>query len=129
MVNNQGFIIPKLRYRKGRGHDYIFAYKKSRPIMPKDVLNVFDLGYLPWRRKGFSCGTATSTPTRKQINFELSAREKEYNKNHYRKRILIEHTIFVNRKNMTLADVFRNKLRKYNRMSDIVIGLINYRIE
>jgi hypothetical protein len=27
-----------------------------------------------------------------------------------------------------LADVFRNRLRKYNKVSDIVSGLINYRI-
>jgi hypothetical protein len=27
-----------------------------------------------------------------------------------------------------LADVFRNRLRKYNRISDIVAGLVNYRI-
>jgi len=27
-----------------------------------------------------------------------------------------------------LADVFRNKLTKYNQVSDIVSGLINYRI-
>ncbi len=26
-----------------------------------------------------------------------------------------------------MSDVFRNKLRKYNRMSDIVTGLVNYR--
>jgi hypothetical protein len=27
-----------------------------------------------------------------------------------------------------LSDVFRNKLRKHNKVSDIVTGLINYRI-
>jgi hypothetical protein len=27
-----------------------------------------------------------------------------------------------------MSDIFRNKLRKYNRISDIVTGLINYRI-
>jgi hypothetical protein len=37
MVNNQGIIIHKTRYRKGRRHDYIFTYIKrvvfSRPKM------------------------------------------------------------------------------------------------
>jgi hypothetical protein len=37
----------------------------------------------------------SSTPIRKQRNLELSAEEKEYNKNHSRKKILIEHTISV----------------------------------
>jgi hypothetical protein len=27
-----------------------------------------------------------------------------------------------------MNDVFRNRLRKYNRISDIVSGLVNYRI-
>ena len=27
-----------------------------------------------------------------------------------------------------MSDIFRNKLRKYDRISDIVAGLINYRI-
>ena len=27
-----------------------------------------------------------------------------------------------------MNDVFRNRLRKYNRVSDIVSGLVNYRI-
>jgi hypothetical protein len=27
-----------------------------------------------------------------------------------------------------MSDIFRNKLRKYNRISDIVSALINYRI-
>jgi hypothetical protein len=66
--------------------------------------------------------------TRKRGNLELSAEAKEYNKNNSRKKILIEHTICRLKKYRILADVFRNKLRKYNRMSDIVTGLINYRI-
>ena len=45
MVNNRGFIIHKLGYKKGRRHDYDI-YKKDHPITPKDVVNVFDLGYL-----------------------------------------------------------------------------------
>ena len=44
-VNNQGIIIHKTRYNKGRQHDYDI-YKENHPITPKDVLNVFDLGYL-----------------------------------------------------------------------------------
>jgi hypothetical protein len=27
-----------------------------------------------------------------------------------------------------LSDVFRNKLKKYNKVSDIVAGLVNYRM-
>ena len=45
MVNNCGYIIHKIAYKKGKRHDYD-VYKKNHPIIPKDVLNIFDLGYL-----------------------------------------------------------------------------------
>ena len=45
MVNNQGTIIHKTNYKKGRRHDYDI-YKKDHPVTPKEVVNIFDLGYL-----------------------------------------------------------------------------------
>ena len=59
---------------------------------------------------------------------EISAEEKEYNVIHAKKRIVIEHTICRLKKYRIIAEVFRNKLKKYNKVSDIVAGLINYRI-
>jgi hypothetical protein len=59
---------------------------------------------------------------------DLSAEEMEFNKSHSKKRIVIEHTICRLKKYRILADVFRNRLRKYNKVSDIVAGLANYRI-
>ena len=54
--------------------------------------------------------------------------EKEYNKSHSKKRIVIEHAICRLKKYRILSDIFRNKLRKYNQVSDIVSGLVNYKI-
>ena len=91
IVNNQGVVIHKLRYKKGRKHDYEI-YKKNHPVIPKDVLNVFDLGYLGVE-KDFQ-EQQSALPNRKKRNQkELSQEEKEYNKNHSRRRIVIEHTI------------------------------------
>jgi len=45
MVNNQGIIMHKLDHKKGRRHDYDI-YKENHPLPPKQVVNVFDLGYL-----------------------------------------------------------------------------------
>ena len=45
MVNNHGNIIHKTGHKKGRRHDYNI-YKKNHPVTPKEVVNVFDLGYL-----------------------------------------------------------------------------------
>ena len=106
MVNNQGIVIYKLRYKKGRRHDYDI-YKENHPSTPKDVLNVFDLGYLGVETD--YPGQPSSIPIRKKKNIELSQEEKEYNKNHSKKRIVIEHTICRLKKYRIMSDIFRNK--------------------
>ncbi len=45
MVNNCGIVIHKTKHKKGHGHDYNI-YKKNHPVTPKQVVSVFDLGYL-----------------------------------------------------------------------------------
>ena len=125
MVNNQGIIIHKTGHKKGKRHDYDI-YKKNHPVTPKQVVNVFDLGYLGVG-KDFP-DQKSSLPNKKKRNQELSAEEKEYNRSHSRKRIVIEHTICRMKKHRIMGDVFRNRLRKYDRVSDIVSGLVNYRI-
>ncbi len=103
-------------------------YKENHPSTPKKVVNVFDLGYLPWRRKGFPRTAIIHTYNRNKRNLELSQEEKRYNKNHSRMRIVVEHTICRLKKYRIMSNIFRNRLRKYNRISDIVTGLVNYRI-
>src|SRR3954452_14913703 len=125
MVNNHGIIIHKLGYKKGRRHDYDI-YKENHPITPKEVVNVFDLGYLGVE-KDFP-DQISSLPNRKKRSLKLSQEEKEYNLQHSKKRIVIEHTICRLKKYRILSDIFRNKLRKYNKVSDIVSGLVNYKI-
>ena len=58
----------------------------------------------------------------------MSAEEKERNKSHSRKRIVIEHTICRLKKCRIMGDIFRNRLRNYDKVSDIASGLVNYRI-
>src|SRR6478672_5910815 len=119
MVNNHGFVIHKLGYKKGSRHDYDI-YKKNHPIAPKDVVNVFDLGYLGVE-KDFP-QQISSLPNRKERNLQSSEEQKEYNQGHAQKRIVIEHTICRLKKYRILADVFRNRLNKHNKISDIVSG-------
>jgi DDE superfamily endonuclease/Helix-turn-helix of DDE superfamily endonuclease len=127
MVNNHGIIIHKANHKKGHRHDYDI-YKENHPITPKQVVNVVDLGYLGIE-KDFP-EQKSSLPKRKKRNQVggLSEEEKEYNRIHSKKRIVIEHAICRLKKYRIFADVFRNKLRKYNKVSDIISGLINYRI-
>jgi hypothetical protein len=58
----------------------------------------------------------------------LAEEEIEYNKIHSKKRMIVEHTISRLKKYRIMSDVFKNKLRKYYKISDIVAGRINYRI-
>ena len=125
MVNNQGVIIHKTGHKKGGRHDY-YIYKKDHPVTPKQVVNVFDLGYLGVERDYPE--QLSSLPYKKKKDQELSAEEKECNKSHSKKRIVIEHTICRMKKYRILGDIFRNRLRNYDRVSDIVSGLVNYRI-
>jgi DDE superfamily endonuclease/Helix-turn-helix of DDE superfamily endonuclease len=125
MVNNRGLIIHKANHKKGHRHDYNI-YKKNRPMIPNQVVNVFDLGYLGVE-KDFP-EQLSFMPNRKKRNLKLTQEEKEYNKDHSKKRIVIEHTICRLKKYRILADVFRNRLRKHNKVSDIVSGLVNHRI-
>ena len=124
-VNNRGFIIHKTGHKKGHRHDYNI-YKKNRPVIPNQVVSVFDLGYLGVE-KDFP-EQPSSIPNRKKRNLELSQEEMGFNKNHSKKRIVIEHAICRLKKYRILADVFRNELRKHNKVSEIVSGLVNYRI-
>jgi hypothetical protein len=126
VVNKYGIILHKLGHKKGRKHDYIL-YKKNHPVTPKQVVNVFDLGYLGVE-KDFPEQLSALSYKKQRNQQELSQEEIEYNKIHSKKRIVIEHTICQLKKNWILADVFRNKLRKYNKVSDIVSGLVNYKI-
>ena len=124
MVNNYGIIIHKTSHKKGKRHD-CDIYKKNHPAAPKQVVNVFDLGYLGVE-KDFP-EQISSLPNRKKNQKDWSQEEKEYNQNHSRKRIVIEHTICRMKKHRIMGDVFRNRLRKYDKVSDIVSGLVNYR--
>ena len=45
MVNNQGIIIHKIGYKKGRRHDYDI-YKNNHPVTPKEVLMYLTLDIL-----------------------------------------------------------------------------------
>ncbi|MDN5847024.1 MAG: transposase family protein [Candidatus Nitrosocosmicus sp.] len=87
---------------------------------------MYDLGFLgvekdyPEQR--------SSLPIKKEKGCELTVPQKEYNRNHSAKRIVIEHAICRIKKYRIMNDVFRNRLRKYDKISDIVSGLVNCRI-
>ncbi|HXS60729.1 MAG TPA: transposase family protein, partial [Candidatus Sulfopaludibacter sp.] len=126
-VNSRGFILHKVGHKKGRKHDYDIYKNNHHPVTPKQVVNVIDLGYLGVETD-FPEQLLSALPCKRKRNQILSQEEIDYNKLHSKKRIVIEHTISRLKKYRIMSDVFRNKLRKHNKVSDIVAGLVNYRI-
>jgi hypothetical protein len=126
MVNTEGLILHKTGHRNGRKYDYDI-YKHNHPtITPSQVDNIVDLGYLGIE-KDFPT-VKSVLPIRKKKNTLLSNDDMRYNKNHSRLRIIVEHTICKIKKFGIMGTKFRNKLRRYNNISDIVSGILNFRV-
>ncbi|MER5176539.1 MAG: transposase family protein [Candidatus Nitrosocosmicus sp.] len=102
-------------------------------MTPKQVVvNVFDLGYLGVKidfPEQMSSLPYKKKRNQDELSEEEKEEEKEYNKLHSKKRIVIEHTIICRlKKYRIMSDIFRNRLIKYDKVSDMVSGLVNYRI-
>jgi hypothetical protein len=126
MVNGEGTILHKTGHDRGRIHDYEI-FKNKHPITPLQVENVFDLGYM---------GVKNDFPTVKSVlpfrksrkKSELSNEEKRHNRKHSKLRVIVEHTVSRIKKFGIMGARFRNKLGRYDRASDIVSGMVNFRI-
>lgn len=126
-VNQKELIIYKTKHRQiGKKHDYK-VYKDNRPAeIPKDITGMYDLGF--YGINGDYPEQRSSLPIKRKKNQILTKEQEEYNRNHSAKRIVVEHVFARLKKYRIMNDVFRNRLRKYDRISDIVSGLVNYRI-
>ncbi len=125
MVNSEGLVLHKTEHKKGRKHDYD-VYKHNHPLTPPQVENVFDLGYMGVKN---DYPTVKSVlPFRKRRKSELSKEEMRQNRKHSRLRIIVEHTVSRIKKFGIMGTKFRNKLGRYDHASDIVSGLVNFRI-
>lgn len=134
-VNSKGLMVHKTDHARGRRHD-LDIYRGRHPALPKQVQSVFDLGYKgvtndfpelncvhPFKRKGAGGRghkgekARPLTPDQKRFNRELS-----------RARVVVEHTISRVKKFNIFGEEFRNRLRHYDTMTDIVCGIVNMRI-
>ena len=77
MVNNRGFIIHKSAKKKGKRHDYDI-FKENHPLTPKQVVNVFDLGYLGVEKDYPE--QLSSLPNRKKRNKSCHKKKKNITK-------------------------------------------------
>ena len=133
-VNKEGLIIHKTSHVKGSMHDYSL-YKRSHPHLPDNVRLGLDLGYLgitvdfpklycvlPFKKKNPGRGKRGVKAQ------ELSAEQKVFNKALAKERVVVEHTNSRVKKFHIFGDEFRNRLKRYDIMTDIVCGLVNFRI-
>ena len=126
MVNKEGKILHKSnQHTKGRKHDYS-VYKDEHPTTPPQVKNYYDLGY--YGIENDFPDIKAALPVKKKRNIELTKSEKRYNKKHSRQRVVVEHTICRIKKYGIMGSRYRNRLKRYDHISDIVSGLVNYRI-
>jgi hypothetical protein len=125
MVNTRGLILHKTGYEGGRKHDYDI-YKHNHPVTPSQVDNIVDLGYLGIQKD--YPRVKSVLPIRNKRNTLLSNDDKRYNKNHSRLRIIVELMKCKIKKFGIMGTKFRNRLRRYNIISDIISGLLNFRV-
>ena len=133
-VNSKGLIVHRTNHARGRRND-LEIYVERHPSLPKEVEQGFDRGYdgvrsyfpglkcaIPFKRKSPGRGhrgekAPDLTPDQKEYNHELS-----------KARVVVEHTISRLKKFNIFGAEFRNRLRHYDTMTDIVSGIINMRI-
>jgi DDE superfamily endonuclease/Helix-turn-helix of DDE superfamily endonuclease len=126
MVNGEGAILHKTGHKRGRIHDYEI-FKNNHPITPLQVENVLDLGYMGVQNDFPTVKSVLPFRKKRKIS-ELSNEEKKHNRKHSKLRVVVEHTVSRIKKFGIMGTKFRNKLGRYNRTSDIVSGLVNFRI-
>ena len=124
-VNLDGIIIHKSTHSPGSHHDYSI-YKSKHPTLPPELLQFYDLGYLGVE-KDFEDQTSI-LPYKKKKGKELSIPQKAWNKLQSKIRIKVEHVIAQIKKFRINRDVFRNKLCRYDVISEIVCGIVNFKI-
>jgi len=133
-VNRDGLIIHKTRHARGSRHDYSL-FRWSHPRLPGEVCLGLDRGYdgiqkdyphlnveVPFKRR--SPGRGKRGVKAK----ELTSEQKRFNQKLSKERAVVEHTISRLKKFKIMAHKFRNRLKHYDIMTDIVCGLTNLRI-
>ena len=108
MVNSEGLILHKTEHKKGRKHDYEI-FKNKPPLIPLQVENVFDLGYMGVQND-FPTVKSAIPGYKERKNVVLSGEETIFNRKHSQLRMIVEHTICRIKKFGIMGTKFRNKL-------------------
>ena len=124
-INLNGEIIHKPPHSPGRRNDYAIL-KIKHPVLSEELMVFYDLGYLGVE-KDFP-KQISILPYKKKKGKELTISQKEWNKIQSKIRIKVEHAISKIKKFKINADTFRNRLSRYDGISEIVCGIVNFKI-
>ena len=124
-INLNGEIIHKPPHSPGRRNDYAIL-KIKHPILSEELMIFYDLGYLGVE-KDFE-NQISILPYKKRNGKELSIAQKEWNKIQRSIRIKVEHAISKIKKFRINSETFRNRLCRYDKISEVVCGIINFKI-
>ena len=135
-VNIYGQILHKTRHSPGRVHD-VKAYKMKHPAVPKNLPRLdgaanegeranlrhyLDRGYRGAQEADPEVGMRL--PIRKKPGKKLTSAE-EFNRAHSRIRVYAENAIHRIKTCRIMGDRYRNPLKKYDLINDIICGLVN----
>jgi hypothetical protein len=133
-VNADGLILHKTQQARGSRHDYSL-FKWRHPRIPEGVSLGVDLGYdgvrgdypwldvlIPFKRR--SPGRGKRGVKAK----DLSSEEREFNRLLSGERAVVENVFCRLKKFRVWGGEFRNRLCHYDVMTDIVCGLVTFRL-
>jgi len=123
--NKKGLILHISKSVEGKKHDYTL-FKEHPPPIPKNIERNHDSGY-QGIKKDFP-ELKVKIPYKKPKGGELTEAQKEYNKELRRERVVSEHTIGKMKKYEIMGSKFRNRPERYDTMTSIVGGFVNYKL-
>ncbi len=107
--------------------DGIIIHKSKHPTFSEKLMVFYDLEYLGIQ-KDFE-NQISILPYKKKRGKELIVFQKEWNRIQSKIRIKVEHVIAQIKKFRISSDTFRNKLCHYDMVSEIVCGIVNFKIK
>lgn len=131
-VNSVGLIVHKSMHVRGSMQDYPL-FMHSHPSLPWLIRMGGDLGYqgvkkaCPWLNFVVPCKRKGSGK-RGVKGCDLSVEQKAFNRVFNGERVVVEHVNSRLKKFLIWGGEFRNRLRHYDVMTDVVCGLVNFRI-
>ena len=125
----------------GRRHDFK-VYKMKHPTFPDNLpcgnaenagrfdrnclRHYGDTAYIAMRK--VVPGLDSTTPIKRKPGKDLTPNQREYNRAHSRIRIRVENAIRRIKTFRIMKDRYRNRLGRYDRINDIVCGVVNQTI-